>query len=108
MANRRVLVVGPPSPLSRQLLAGGHVVDHAPVSHRPWTALPSGAWDACVFDPTSHGGDEHELVRRTRETQPGLALLVTSRSDGEGNHAALLSGADDWIVAESLTRTPSE
>ena len=108
MVNRRVLVVGSPSPLSRQLLAGGHLVDHAPASHRPWTALPSGAWDACVFDPAACGGDEGELVRRTRETQPALALLVACSSDVEGHDAALLSGADDWIVAESTTRPPSD
>src|SRR5688572_29296433 len=101
MANRRVLVVGAPSPLSRQLIAGGHLVDHAPASHRPWTALPSGAWDACVLAPVHLRDGDPELVRRTRETQPGLALLVASDDDTQGNDAALLTGADDWIVAES-------
>lgn len=108
MANRRVLVVGPPSPVSRQLAAGGHLVDHAPASHRPWTALPSGTWDACVVDPVQLRDGDPELVRRTRETQPGLALLVASQDDAEGHGTALLSGADDWLVAGSITRPPAE
>jgi signal transduction histidine kinase/FixJ family two-component response regulator len=108
MANRRVLVVGSQSPLSRQLLAGGHLVDHAPASQRPWTALPSGAWDACILDPVHLREGDPDLVRRTRATQPGLALLVASADEVEGSSAALLSGADDWIAADCVARPAAE
>jgi signal transduction histidine kinase/FixJ family two-component response regulator len=108
MANKRVLVVGRPSALSRELLAFGHSVDHAPASDRSWSALPSGAWDACVLDASRLCRDGYELVQRSRETQPSLALLVAADDQKEGIDAALASGADDWITAESPVRPASD
>jgi len=104
MANKRVLVVGAQAALSRALTASGHVVDHAPASHRSLAALPSGAWDACVLDSSRLCQDDYELVRHARETQPSLALLVSSEERAEAVDGTLVSGADDWVIPDDPKR----
>jgi signal transduction histidine kinase len=108
MANKRVLVVGRPSALSRELIASGHSVDHAPQNHRSWAALPSGAWDACVFDSNRLSRDGYDLVQQAREIQPSLALLIAAEEEHDGADAALASGADDWISAQTPSRPAAE
>jgi signal transduction histidine kinase/FixJ family two-component response regulator len=108
MANKRVLVVGRPSALSRELIASGYSVDHAPANHRSWAAIPSGAWDACVLDASRLFKDGYELVRQAREIQPSLAVIVLADEQREGAHAALVSGADDWTTADTPARPAAD
>jgi signal transduction histidine kinase/FixJ family two-component response regulator len=108
MANKRVLVVGRPGALSRELMDGGHSVDHAPPGHRSRTALMSGAWDACVLEADRLCKEGYELVQQAREIQPSLALLVTAEDRQAGIDAALASGADDWLTADTPARPASD
>jgi signal transduction histidine kinase/FixJ family two-component response regulator len=104
MASHRILVVGHPSALSRELLAYGHVVHHAPMSRGLWTAVASGVWDACVFEAEQLCAEVYDLIQHARETQPNLALLVAAQEDTAAFDATLVSGADDWLQAESVAR----
>jgi CheY-like chemotaxis protein len=104
MASHRILVVGLPSALSRELLAYGHIVRHAPMSRDLWTDVVSGVWDACVFEAEQLCAEVYDLIQRARETQPNLALLVAAEDDAAALDARLLSGADDWLKAKSADR----
>jgi signal transduction histidine kinase/FixJ family two-component response regulator len=108
MAHKRVLVVGRPGTLSRELSESGHSVDHAPAGHRARTALFSGAWDACVLEADRLCNEGYELVQQVRELQPSLALLVIAEDWREGIDAALASGADDWLGADTPARPASD
>jgi signal transduction histidine kinase len=108
MASKRILVAGRPSALSRELSASGHVVDHAALGQRSWSALPSGAWDACVLDADRLCQEGYELVRLARERLPSLALLVGADDAQDGRLAALMSGADDWLTAGIKARPAAD
>jgi signal transduction histidine kinase/CheY-like chemotaxis protein len=108
MASKRVLVIGRPSALSRELVASGHVLDHSVLGHRSWSVLPSGAWDACVLDADQLCSEGYERVRLARERLPSLALLVAAEDATLGIEAALVSGADDWLTTNSLARPAAE
>jgi len=84
------------------------VVDHAALGQRSWSALPSGAWDACVLDADRLCHEGYELVRLARERLPSLALLVAAHDEHEGSLAALVSGADDWLGENDPTRPAAE
>jgi len=107
MASHRILVVGRPSPLSRELLAHGHIVHHALMSRGLWTALASGVWDACVFECERLCAEVYDLIQHARETQPQLALLVAAEEEAAAFDATLVSGADDWLRAKSANRPAS-
>jgi signal transduction histidine kinase/DNA-binding NtrC family response regulator len=104
MASHRILVVGTQSPLSRELLAHGHIVHHAPMNRSLWTALASGVWDACVFEEERLCAEVYDLIQHARESQPNLALLVAAEDDATAFDATLVSGADDWLKAKSSQR----
>jgi len=104
MTSHRILVVGLPSALSRELLAYGHIVRHAPMSRDLWTAVASGVWDACVFEAAQLCAEVYDLIQRARETLPSLALLVAADDDAAAVDATALSGADDWLKAKSADR----
>jgi signal transduction histidine kinase/DNA-binding NtrC family response regulator len=104
MASHRILIVGRPSPLSRELLAYGHIVHHVPVTRGLWTSLASGAWDACIFDEDRLCAEVYDLIQHARETQPHLALLVAAEEESSAFDATLVSGADDWLKAKSAAR----
>jgi signal transduction histidine kinase/FixJ family two-component response regulator len=104
MASHRILIVGHPSPLSRELLAYGHVVHHAPMNRGLWTAVASGIWDACVFEEEQLCAEVYDLVQHARETQPQMALLVAAEEDASAFDSTLVSGADDWLKANSSPR----
>ncbi|MEY2931988.1 MAG: hypothetical protein RL033_2737 [Pseudomonadota bacterium] len=104
MASHRILVVGHPSPLSRELLAFGNIVHHSPMSRGLWTALASGVWDACVFEEERLCAEVYDLVQHARETQPHLALLVAAEEEATAFDATLVSGADDWLKPKSANR----
>lgn len=108
MANKRVLVVGRPGALSRELTDSGHSVEHAPASTRSRLALIRGGWDACVLEADRLCTEGYELIQRAREIQPSLALLVLADDERDGIDAALASGADDWMTAEAPARPASE
>jgi signal transduction histidine kinase/ActR/RegA family two-component response regulator len=97
MASQRVLVVGRPSALSRELLAHGIIVHHTPMNRRLWSGLASGAWDACVFDAGHLASEGHDLVRHARETQPNLAVFIAGEDETVTTALALQSGADDGL-----------
>ncbi len=104
MASHRILAVGNPALLSRELLAAGHTVQHSPMNRGLWTALASGAWDACLFEEERLCAEVYDLIQHARETQPHLALLVAADEQTTVFDATLVSGADDWLRASCADR----
>lgn len=107
MTGRRILVVGSPGPLSRELLAYGNIVHHAPMHRRLWAGLGNGSWDAWVFDSREFAAEGHELVRHARETQPNLAILVAGEDEAACEELVLISGADAHVSSDCRARPAS-
>jgi DNA-binding NtrC family response regulator len=62
-----------------------------------------------VLDASRLGQDGFDLVQQAREIQPSLALLVAADEQRhEGTDAALVSGADDWLSADTPSRPATE
>jgi C4-dicarboxylate-specific signal transduction histidine kinase len=89
MAKKRVLVVGRPGALSRELIDSGHSVDHSPAGHRSRTALFSGAWDACVLE-----ADHHREIELREGSSHWAAEMTEVPIDWNGAHARLISLRD--------------
>ncbi|HVZ33392.1 MAG TPA: response regulator, partial [Polyangiaceae bacterium] len=98
MPEHRILVVGRPSALTRDLVSFGNVVHHT-ASHRAlWAGLPSGTWDACVLDTSQVKAEGPSLIRHARESQPQLAILLAGEDEEATRRLGLVTGADDVLV----------
>ena len=85
--------------LSAQLSQAGHRVETACDGEAAWVRLNAGALDGVVLDLGLPKVDGLEVLRRLRQTQPALPVLILTARDGiEDRVAGLNEGADDYLT----------
>lgn len=98
--------------LSRGLAYQGHAADIISDGEKALTriSLHRQDYDLIILDLMLPSMDGHEVVRRAREQQIAIPILIlTARAETENKVDLLLSGADDYLVkpfafAELLAR----
>ncbi len=108
--------------LSRGLTYQGHAADIISDGEKALTriSLHRQDYDLIILDLMLPSMDGHEIVRRTREMQIAIPILIlTARAEIEKKVDLLLSGADDYLVkpfafaeflarVQALLRRPTE
>jgi two-component system copper resistance phosphate regulon response regulator CusR len=85
--------------LSRALRQKHFAVEVSLDGEAAWHAIQSNAWDLVILDLNLPRIDGTELLRRVRQTQPALRMLVlTARNRTEDMVSALEQGADDCLI----------
>ena len=85
--------------LSRALRQKHFEVEVSLDGEAAWQTLQSSAWDLVILDLNLPRIDGTELLRRVRQTQPALRMLVlTARNRTEDMVSALEQGADDCLI----------
>jgi two-component system, OmpR family, copper resistance phosphate regulon response regulator CusR len=85
--------------LSRALRQKHFAVEVSLDGEAAWHALQTSAWDLVILDLNLPRIDGIELLKRVRQTQPALRMLVlTARNRTEDMVSALEHGADDCLI----------
>ncbi len=85
--------------LSRALRQKHFAVEVSLDGEAAWHTMQNSAWDLVILDLNLPRIDGIELLKRVRQTQPALRMLVlTARNRTEDMVTALEQGADDCLI----------
>jgi two-component system OmpR family response regulator len=85
--------------LSRTLRQSGHAVDWVDSAERALLALEGEAFDLVILDVGLPGMDGFEMLRRVRQSEKYVPVIVVTARDAVGDRVHGLDlGADDYLV----------